>query len=49
MPKSLDVLSVVSRSRNPNGKHCTKMKFSIKDFFNKCDQTVGNCGFGHIY
>ena len=38
MPKSLDVLPGVSRSRNPNGKHCTKMKFSIKDFFNKCDQ-----------
>ena len=30
---------------------CTaqKMKFSIKDFFSKCDQTAGNCGFGHIY
>ena len=26
-----------------------RMKFSIKDFFSKCDQTAGNCGFGHIY
>ena len=36
-----------------------KMKFSIKDFFIKCDQIrrkpwlyeifAGNCGFGHIY
>ena len=28
---------------------CTaqKMKFSIKDFFSKCDQI--HCGFGHIY
>ena len=25
-----------------------KMKFSIKDFFSKCDQFAGNCGFGHI-
>ena len=26
-----------------------KMKFSIKDFFSKCDQMrAGNCGFGHI-
>ena len=24
-----------------------KMKFSIKDFFSKCDQI--RCGFGHIY
>ena len=24
-----------------------KMKFSIKDFFNKCDQVY--CGFGYIY
>ena len=23
------------------------MKFSIKDFFNKCDQV--SCGFGRIY
>ena len=23
-----------------------KMKFSLKDFFGKCDQM---CGFGHIY
>ena len=21
-----------------NNSHCTKMKFSIKDFFSKCDQ-----------
>ena len=26
-----------------------KMKFSIKDFFSKCDQIRSNCGFGHIY
>ena len=26
-----------------------KMKFSIKDFFSKCDQIAGNCRFGHIY
>ena len=31
-----------------------KMKFSIKDFFSKCDQirstkSEGNCGFSHIY
>ena len=31
------------------------MKFSIKDFFSKCDQTVNvtksavSCGFGHTY
>ena len=26
--------------------HCTKkMKFSIKDFFSKCDQIRRNCGF----
>ena len=25
-----------------------KMKFCIKDFFSKCDQIRGNCGFGHI-
>ena len=36
-------------------QHCTfptlhkKMKFSIKDFFSKCDHIHGNCGFGHIY
>ena len=26
-----------------------KVKFSIKDFFSKCDQTAVSCGFGHIY
>ena len=26
-----------------------KMKFSIKDFFSKFDQTAVFCGFGHIY
>ena len=35
-----------------------KMKFSITDFFGKCDvatstvdvaKSTGNCGFGHIY
>ena len=26
-----------------------KMKFPIKYFLRKCDQTAGNCGFGHIY
>ena len=26
-----------------------KMKFSIKDFFSKCNQSTWNCGFGHIY
>ena len=26
-------------------QHCTKMKFSIKDFFIKCDQICRNCGF----
>ena len=25
-----------------NKYHCTKMKFSIKDFFSKCDQILGN-------
>ena len=25
-----------------------KMKFSIKDYFSKCDQPAGNCGLGHI-
>ena len=25
------------------------MKFSIKDFFSKCDQSAGNGGLGHIY
>ena len=27
---------ILSKSRRPN--HCTKMKFSIKHFFSKCDQ-----------
>ena len=26
-----------------------KMKFSIKDFFSKCDESAVSCGFGHIY
>ena len=26
-----------------------RMKYSIKDFFSKCDPIAGNCGFGHIY
>ena len=26
-----------------------KMKFSMKDFFGKCDQSTVNCGFGQIY
>ena len=26
-----------------------KMKFSIKDFFGKCDQTAVYSVFGHIY
>ena len=26
-----------------------KMKFSIKDFFSKCEQTAISCGFVHIY
>ena len=26
-----------------------KMKFSIKDFFSKCDQIRRKCGLGHIY
>ena len=26
-----------------------KMKFTIKDFLSKYEQTAGNCGFGHIY
>ena len=26
-----------------------EMKFSIKGFVNKCDQSAGNCGFGYIY
>ena len=26
-----------------------KMKFSIKDFLSKCDQTAEKCGFGNIY
>ena len=25
------------------------MKFSIKDFLGKCDQTAVSCEFGHIY
>ena len=25
-----------------------QIKFSIKDFFSKCDQSARNCGFGHI-
>ena len=29
-------------------KACHVMKFSIKDFFGKCDQ-IHKCGFGHIY
>ena len=26
-----------------------KIKFSIEDFFSKCDRTTRNCGFGYIY
>ena len=26
----------------------TVQKLSIKDFFSKCDQSAGTCGFGHI-
>ena len=26
-----------------------KVKFSINDFFSKCDQIAVYCGFGHIY
>ena len=26
-----------------------KMKFSIQDFFSKCDKTSSFCEFGHIY
>ena len=26
-----------------------KMKFSSKDFFNKCTKFTVSCGFGHIY
>ena len=26
-----------------------KMKFSIKDFYSKCDQIHSSCGFGHIF
>ena len=29
--------------------HAQTMKFSIKDSFNKCDQTAVSGGFGHIY
>ena len=30
--------------------HSAKMKFSIKDFFSKCDsKSEVSCGFGHIY
>ena len=28
---------------------CTKMKFSLKNFFIKCDKFTKNCGFGHMY
>ena len=31
---------------DPNDVNAQKMKFSIKDFSSKSDQT---CGFGHIY
>ena len=37
-----------SMSSSFNGNfyfHCTKNDISIKDFFSKCDQTAGNCGF----
>ena len=27
---------------------CSKKKFSITDFFSKCDQICENCGFSHI-
>ena len=30
-------------------KHCTKMKFSSKDFFSKCDQTCKELRVDHIY
>ena len=36
------------RKREAN-YYAQKVKFSIKDFFNKCDQIVVSCGFGHIY
>ena len=32
----------------PTSSTAQKMKFSIKDFFRKCDQ-IRRKGFGHIY
>ena len=34
--------------RECNVDTAQKMKFSITDFFSKCDFSV-TCGFGHIY
>ena len=34
--------------REYNVNTAQKMKFSITDFFSKCDFSV-TCGFGHIY
>ena len=31
------------------GDTAQKMKFSIKDFYSKCNQIRSNCGFCHIY
>ena len=30
-------------------KLCTKIKFSIENFFRACDEIFRNCEFGHIY
>ena len=43
LPKNLIFLKTF------DSKHCTKIKFSIKDFFSKCDYILIFCGFRCIY
>ena len=46
----LNTLShVITHNQFVASNKAQKMKFSIKYLFSKCEQTTGNCGFGHIY
>ena len=43
LPKNLIFLKTF------DSKHCTKIKFSIKGFFSKCNYVLIFCEFGRIY
>ena len=50
--KCHEVDMTVMISKRPASKQlfcAQKMRFSIKDLFSKCDESAGNCGFGHNY